>query len=348
MNIPISHFLCHAVLLTNSAIEKYSANPLRSESACHTTTPQFLSHTHVTNLPLTEKYLQPVQLAIPHISDRYTLDNIPSIRDTPTHFNSIKKIKLFNNCTPTSLAIDSHPKKTPSQPLGHQAECALDHVLLPSSRQQGRPPTPLTILNETLKTINDILPDDHYHISGRVKSAASQFGKILRLHLENKIGQDALTAMSQHPNAKALLAEIVSEHWNTMNQALVQNNADINDLIGIRIILQNNNIEHCYQSLKSILDSPSIQCFYELKSNTFKDYIKHAKNNNYQSLHAVIINHALPELTIELQVRTAEMHKISEQGDANHHSYKLLPNLIWALYIEHYTAILRHEVDGQP
>jgi len=86
---------------------------------------------------------------------------------------------------------------------------------------------------------------------------------------------------------------------------------DIRDLSAIRIVVKNP--DECYQAVEAI------QAKWEPVKDRFDDYIKNPKPNLYQSLHTEII---FNKKTVEIQVRTHEMHHIAEEGIAAHWQYK--------------------------
>jgi GTP pyrophosphokinase len=87
---------------------------------------------------------------------------------------------------------------------------------------------------------------------------------------------------------------------------------ELYDLLAFRIVLKT--VSECYEALGVI------HALFRPVPGRLKDYIGMPKANMYQSIHTTVIGRYGERM--EVQIRTQEMHRISEEGIAAHWSYK--------------------------
>ncbi len=87
---------------------------------------------------------------------------------------------------------------------------------------------------------------------------------------------------------------------------------DIYDLFAVRVLVPT--VQDCYGVLGVV------HALWRPVPGQFDDYIANPKENMYQSLHTIV--RCIGGLPVEVQVRTYQMHQISEYGVASHWRYK--------------------------
>ena len=88
----------------------------------------------------------------------------------------------------------------------------------------------------------------------------------------------------------------------------------LSDIMAFRIVVPSR--EACYLALGAVHAS------HPMIHGRFKDYISAPKSNGYQSLHTGVTLREPRNQKIEVQIRTAKMHDIAENGVASHWGYK--------------------------
>jgi GTP pyrophosphokinase len=114
-----------------------------------------------------------------------------------------------------------------------------------------------------------------------------------------------------------LKGEIVGrlKHLYSINKKMEEQDLEfenIHDVIAFRIIVDS--VSDCY-AVVGIIHS-----IWKPVPGRFKDYIALPKSNMYQSLHTTVVGPY--GIRMEVQIRTDEMHRVSEFGIASHWKYK--------------------------
>jgi RelA/SpoT family (p)ppGpp synthetase len=127
----------------------------------------------------------------------------------------------------------------------------------------------------------------------------------LRLAIAEQLAQSGLkaTVMGRKKNVYSIYRKMVDKR---------KSFAELYDIYGFRIIVRT--VDDCYRALGIIHN------LYKPIPGRFNDYIAIPKSNGYQSLHTTVFG-AFGE-SVEIQIRTENMHRIAEAGIAAHWIYK--------------------------
>ncbi len=175
-----------------------------------------------------------------------------------------------------------------------------------------------------------------------------EYKKTLEILDNVKAGdEEVLEKVAKNLNEELNILEVNIErvdhrvkHLYSLWQKLKKYDYDINnihDIIALRIIVPN--ISDCYQALGVV------HGLYKPKPNRFKDYIAVPKPNGYQSLHTTIFTGNGE--SVEVQIRTKDMHEEAEYGIASHLNYKELGDGLNANNIKSKTTWTQEILDWQ-
>ena len=149
-------------------------------------------------------------------------------------------------------------------------------------------------------------------IKGRLSQLHDESGNVLR-----EIEQ-ALSAKLEENGIKAVVTGREKRPysiWKKMEKKQMSL-GQLSDIFGFRVIV--GTIDECYRALGVVHRT------WRAVPEKFKDYISNPKQNDYRSLHTIIIGPH--HMRVEMQIRTRLMHEIAERGVAAHALYKETPD----------------------
>lgn len=177
-----------------------------------------------------------------------------------------------------------------------------------------------------MQTVRDELEDICFDILN-VDAAKTIKERLQQLHRESGNAlRDIEKALATKLAENGIKAEVYGREkrpysiWSKMERKHLSL-GQLSDIFGFRVIV--GTVDQCYRALGIVHRT------WRAIPGRFKDYISVPKQNDYRSLHTIVIGpHSM---RVEMQIRTRLMHEIAERGVAAHALYKDAPDAKEAL-----------------
>lgn len=155
-----------------------------------------------------------------------------------------------------------------------------------------------------------VYPKDYAWLQKIVGSEYARFGDIMERMLD-RIRDELQAAHIPVTNVDGRRKHLYSLYRKLLRPEYNRDISRITDLIALRIVVPT--VGDCYAALGIVHQA------WKPMPQRFKDYIAQPKPNGYQSLHTAVFGPA--GHAVEIQVRTADMHRLAEYGVAAHWHY---------------------------
>ena len=226
-------------------------------------------------------------------------DPLDPVRTAQSDSHEIMRRYLLDRCLllESCEASDFRARKIARQILDHDAvEAEKFGELALRSRAE----------NAALKVLNpEVFEKVNRELETLIKTRAAWWNETSTI-IKSALSADGIPVVAIQHRAK---------HAAGIWRKMLKKNLDIEDvadILAFRIIVPS--VDECYLALNAV------HSLFEPEPFRFKDYIADPKTNGYQSLHTSVRDN--DEFVFEVQVRTIEMHRKAESGNAAHWRYR--------------------------
>ncbi len=195
--------------------------------------------------------------------------------------------------------------KNESEEIRHQIASETELIFSPLANRLGLAQLKWELEDLSFRYLH---PEEYKSIAKQLQSKRSERETYIQTVIQT------LDGMLKDANIKAKIAgrpKHIYSIWKKMQRKQLPID-ELYDLRAVRVYVDS--VQLCYETLGLIHSR------WNYVKHEFDDYITTPKENGYQSIHTVIIG---PEgKTVEIQIRTPEMHHHAEYGVAAHWLYK--------------------------